>query len=177
VKHLIVVVDWYGPYKYQEAIVLAKSEYGDGLYLCVGKTKHQRGSSVLQYVGITGKELGSRVNANHHKLTLVTRDCEIWLGEVGSLGVPGPKTKKTNPALDFAEWALVYFLKPALNAKKIKSPPTRPVTVLNRWWKTDFETPWIRKRPHLHMPDLIDYLGQNFRAKIVRFKDSTRVKM
>lgn len=175
-KHLVTVLDWYGPYSYAEALIAAKSEFYDGMYLCIGKVKGQHGKKTIQYVGIAGTELKTRVSDNHHKLRLVTRERELWFGEIGSLGVPGQNAKKTNASLDFAEWALVYFLQPRLNNKKTKSPPKRPVTVLNRWWRKDFETPWI-KRPHAHWPDLIDYLGQDVKAKVVWFKGIRRVEV
>ncbi len=71
---------------------------------------------------------------------------------------------------------MIYFVKPALNKKKTMSPPKRPVTVLNRWWKTDFETPWVH-RQHRDWPDLIDYLGPDLKAKVVWFKGAKRVEL
>jgi hypothetical protein len=173
-RHLVTIIDWYGPYSFEEAVKAAKEEFDNGLYLCLGKTKSQHGATKLQYVGIAGESLSTRINESHQKLTLVTRDRVIWLGEVGTMGVPGIKKKKTDRALDLAEWALVYFLQPPLNNKKKKKPPELPVSVLNRWWRKDFETPWI-KRPHPELPEFIDYLGRNYPAKIVWFKKIKRV--
>jgi hypothetical protein len=174
VKHLVTVIDWYGPYSYKHALAVCKEDYAGGLYLCIGKLKGQRGKPRLQYIGIAGSDIGSRLRHPSHKVHSVTIEQEFWLGEVNSLGIPGKKLKKTNPSLDFAEWALVYFLNPGLNEKKIISPPNRPVTVLNRWWRPDYETPWIQ-RPHADLPDLIDYLGPEVRAKLVWFKSVRRV--
>jgi len=174
VKHLVTVLDWYGPYNYEEALKAARENFSDGVYLCTGKIKSAQGKPKIQYVGIAGKELKTRVGDNHHKLKMVTRERQLWFGEIGSLVPPGKKAKKTNASLDFAEWALVYFLQPPLNSKKKKNPPKRPVTVLNRWWRKDFDTPWI-KRPHSDWPDLIDYLGPELKAKVVWFKSPKRV--
>ncbi len=175
-KHLVVVIDWYGPYSLEKAILAVNSgDYEMGLYMCLGKLKGKHGPSKIQYVGIAGKDLKSRLNDNHAKLQLVTRDRKIWLGEVGSLGVPGKKKKKTNPALDFSEWAFTYFVKPALNQKKKITPPAKPVTVLCRWWKTTgYDKAWT-KRPHPDWPDLIDYLGPGYKAKLVWFKSPKRI--
>ena len=173
-RHLVTVIDWYGPYDFADAMRIAREEFDDGLYLCIGRQAYERGRPKIQYVGIAQKSMQTRVNNNHHKLSEVTKDRKIWLGEVGSLGSPGRRDKKTSPALDFAEWALVYFLKPLLNDKKTKSGPKRPVTVLNRWWRKDFKTPWI-KRPHPDWPDLIDYLGLDHKAKVVWFRRPTRI--
>lgn len=174
--HLVTVLDWYGPFGYDEAFEIARKDFDGGMYLCVGKVKSQHGPATIQYVGIAGKVLRSRVNGTHAKLILVTRERNIWLGEIGSLGVPGKKAKKTNASLDFAEWALVYFLKPRLNNKKTKTPPARPVTVLNRWWKRDYATQHVR-RPHPNWPDLIDYLGPESKARVVWFKGAKRIQV
>lgn len=174
-RHLVTVIDWYGPFSHKEAVTAVKEDgFADGLYLCLGKTKGKHGNSKLQYVGIAGKDLKSRVKTGHYKLDLVTRDRTLWLGEVSSLGVPGRKTKKTDPSLDFSEWALVYFLQPSLNDKKKYTPPARPVSVLNRWWKVDYKTPWV-KRPHPELPEFIDYLGPKYKAKVVWFRSPKRV--
>jgi hypothetical protein len=159
-----------------EAIKSCKEDFADGLYLCLGKTKGQRGKSRIQYIGIAGSDINTRLKDPKHKIHTVTRDQRFWLGEVNSLGVPGKKLKKTNPSLDFAEWALVYFLKSELNEKKAVKPPERPVTVLNRWWRKDYETPFVH-RPHENWPDLIDYLGREVKAKVVWFSRPKRVNI
>lgn len=154
-RHLVTVIDWYGPYDFEEAKKEAGCQFNSGLYLCTGQLPRQRGKPKIQYIGIASI-LGTRVTERHHKLNDVTRQRKIWLGEVTSLGSPGKKTKKTSPSLDFAEWALIYFLKPALNEKKHKTPPKRNITVLSRWWKKDYETPYSN-HPQAEWPDLIDY--------------------
>lgn len=174
-RHLVTVIDWYGPYTQAEAIEAVISDgFKGGLYMCLGKYKGQHGKARLQYIGIASKELSTRVKDGHPKIDCVNRDKELWLGEVSSFGVPGKKTKKTPPSLDFSEWALVYFLQPPLNEMKKCTPPNRPVSVLNRWWRKDFKTPWI-KRPHPELPEFIDYLGPEHKAKVVWFRSPKRV--
>jgi hypothetical protein len=173
-RHLVTVIDWYGPYDFEGAKAAARKDFDSGLYMCAGLLPYQRGKPKIQYVGIAQKSMATRVNNRHHKLHEVTKQRTIWLGEVASLGSPGKKTKATNPSLDFAEWALVYFLKPALNAKKNKTPPARDVTVLNRWWKKDYETPYSNHH-HADWPDLIDYLGRGATTRLVTFKNIKRV--
>ncbi len=173
-RHFVTVIDWYGPFTFEEAKAAAKADFASGLYLCTGRRAYQRGKPSIQYVGIAQKSMATRINNSHHKLTKVTKDCAIWIGEVSSLGWPGRRAKKTSPALDFAEWALVYFLAPALNAKKHKTPPARDVTVLNRWWKKDYETPYSNHQTK-NWPDLIEYLGRGTKAKLVTFSRVKRV--
>jgi len=165
VKPIVAVIEWYGPYSLEEART-ASFDYKDGIYLALGKTKNQR-SSRLQYVGLAA-DLPARLNGYHHKLPLITREQAIWLGEVVSPRTPGRKIKVTDRMLDLSEWAHAYFLQLPLNNKKKAYPPDRPITVYNRWWRRDYETPY-KKRPHKEWPDIIDYLGADYNAKLIWF--------
>ncbi len=164
-KHLAVVVDWYGPYPLDAALMKAKS-MDRGLYLGLGKIRCQRGPARPQYIGLTTC-FGSRLG-NHHKLPSITQKPEFWLGVVATVNVPGKATKKTPPSLDYAEWVHAYFLNLPLNERKKKNPPSRPVTVLNRWWRTDSERQRF-KRPNQAWPDLIDYQGREHVTRLVWF--------
>jgi hypothetical protein len=128
--------------------------------------KHQHAVQ-LQYVGLA-TDLASRINGYHHKLPLITRELEIWLGEVVPPRTPGRKIKVTDRILDLSEWAHAYFLQLPLNQRKTINPPDLPITVYNRWWKTDFKTP-RKHRPHPDWPDVIDFIGQEYEAKLVWF--------
>ncbi|MDO9067908.1 MAG: hypothetical protein Q7W05_05575 [Deltaproteobacteria bacterium] len=174
-KHLAVVIDWYGPYtSSEEAIAAAKSDYNQGLYVGIGKRRYEHGSSKPQYIGLS-KNLANRLES-HQKLPEITREIKLWLGEVATPEPSGSKNKKTTATLDYAEWLHAYFLQLPLNEKKKVSPPPRPLTVLNRWWKKDYVTPWVR-RPHPLWPDLIDYIDPDLPAKVVWFgKKQIRVK-
>jgi hypothetical protein len=166
-KHLTITVDWFGPYtSVEEAATAAKEDFEDGLYLVAGKRKSQHGKPCLQYVGIA-KRLATRLFTSEG-VKSVTRDRKIWLGEISSSAPPGKKTKATKPTIDLAEWAHAYFLRLPCNTKKKASPPPRPVTVLNRWWKKDYETP-ARQRPHRDWPDVIDYLGNGYGGRAAWF--------
>ena len=169
-KHLAVVVDWYGPYSAEEAEKSARLDYESGLYLGIGKLKHQKSPPVPQYVGLS-KNLAVRLS-NHNKSPMITRVARIWLGEVATAEVPGVKSKKTAATLDLAEWALAYFMKIPLNSKKRLSSPDHSISLLNRWWRKDYETPWVR-RPHARWPDFIDYMGDHLPAKLIWFGRST----
>lgn len=166
-SHVALIVDWYGPYSYEKAKTSAKNDFCDGLYMVIGKTKHQKASTAIQYIGVA-KDLCSRLCNGHHKIHEVTRERKFWLGEIGSVGIPGPKGKVIDVRIDLAEWAHAYFLRLPLNDKKTKNAPDRAVTVLNRWWQVDYESPRIR-RPHQNWPDLIEYLGSGESAKLVWF--------
>lgn len=165
-KHLVIAVDWYGPYKsLDEARGVIADFEAAGLYLALGRTEPEEPLG-LQYVGIS-TTLATRVGNGHHKLGLID-DIQIWLGEVGTARPSGRQIKKTPATLDYAEWLMAFFVRFPLNDKKTKNAPDVPVTLLNRWWKKDYETPYHR-RPHPEWPDLIDYLGYYYPTKIVWF--------
>lgn len=167
-KSITAIIDWYGPYSLKEAQDDSKFYYEDGLYAVIGKLNDQEFTH-LQYIGIAS-DLSSRLNRGHHKIPDIgiscTRDPDIWLGEVGSPRSPGRKVKVTDRLLDLAEWAHIYFLQIPFNDKKKRTPPDKSIVVYNRWWKRDFKTPFLR-RPHPEWPDLIDYLGPEYNAKMV----------
>jgi hypothetical protein len=108
-------------------------------------------------------------------LPLINRGRRIWLGEVISPRTPGKKMKVTDRMLDLAEWAHAYFLQLPLNDRKKATPPDFPITVYNRWWHSDLETPYLR-RPHIDWPDIIDFLGMEYQAKLVWFGGSQIVQ-
>jgi len=164
-KHLAIVIDWYDPYyDFEELNQVTRADYSGGLYVAIGKKKFEK-KRRLQYVGISD-DLRGRVNVSHSTLKLIERERIIWLGEVVSTGVPGKRAYKKSTPLEIAEWAHVHFLDFALNEKKTVSPPPFPCTVLNRWWKTDYETRY-KNRPHADWADLIDYCGVGYGAKVV----------
>jgi hypothetical protein len=165
-KHIAVVIDWYGPYTTEEALTAARNDgYSRGLYMAFGKGRYQR-QAIAQYVGLS-TQLSVRL-ANNRKLPDITRDKKIWLGEAVTAEPAGKRTKFTAASLDYAEWLHAYFMKLPMNSKKRVKPPPRSVTVLNHWWKKDYETPWVR-RPDPAWPDLIDYVGSDYPAKLVWF--------
>lgn len=165
-KTIVSVIDWVGPYSWSEA-ASASADYEDGVYLAIGKTKRQRYSR-LQYIGLASN-LSSRINGYHHKLEKITRDLEIWLGEVVSPRTPGKKLKVTDRMLDLSEWAHAYFLQLPLCERKTANPPDGAITVYNRWWnKRSDDTP-CKKRPHKDWPDFIEFIGPEYDAKTVWF--------
>lgn len=165
-KHLMIAIDWFGPYDLEGAKAAAQSDYAHALYMCIGKRAYQR-EEAMQYVGI-GKSVYTRLHADHHKLQKVTKQRKIWLGEIATAEPSGKKLKVTKATLDFSEWLHARFMRLPLNEKKTKGLPSRSVTVLNRWFKTDYET--MRKnRPHPDWPDLIDYPDYGLPARLVWF--------
>jgi len=166
-KHLMIAVNWYGPYHtLDDARAAARDDYGDGLYMCVGMQPYQRKVS-MQYVGI-GSAVHTRLKEDHHKLRMVTRERKIWLGEIATAEPSGKRLKVTKATLDYAEWLHARFMQLPLNEKKTKDLPSRSVTVMNRWFKTDYETPW-KRRPHPDWPDLIDYPAYDMPARMIWF--------
>lgn len=172
-KQLTIIVDWFGPYSLEEAIIAAKKDYQGGLYMAIGKSSIAKTQKSLQYIGLSSR-LANRLKG-HSVLSLIT-ELDIWLGEVVTAEPPGKKFKKITTTLDYAEWFHAYLLKLPKNKKKRKSPPSRTATLLNRWWKEDYNTPW-KHRPHPSWPDLFDYPYENYPIKIVWFgKYQKRIK-
>lgn len=170
-KHLMIAVDWYGPYTLDQAYEAAKLTPGPGLYLCIGRCRYQR-KKQIQYVGI-GKTVYTRLVPDHHKLKLVIHQRQIWLGIVSTAEPSGRKMKVTQAGLDYAEWLHARFLQLSLNEKKTKKAPPRSVTVLNRWFTLD--TTVRRNRPHPDWPDLIDYPSWEMPARTVWFGGRQRL--
>lgn len=154
-KHLVILIDWYGPYSIDEARNIARTDYSAGLYFAIGSRTGYAEAAKPLYVGLS-KNLGRRLNG-HHKLPSIDDGLQIWLGEVGTAEPGGKKLKVTQTTLDYAEWLHAYYLELELNEKKRKSTPDRSVTVLNHWWKKDYDTAH-RRPPHPTWPNLIDFV-------------------
>ncbi len=169
-KRLVIGVDWFGPYTRTE-VAQAEEFFEGGLYFAIGrkagKGNHKRKP---QYIGISNGGLCGRAsNPAHHKLKTLDPHTTFWLGEIATAEPAGKRQQATRTTLSYAEWLHAYFMHLPLNEKKTKKLPPNPVTVLNRWWKGDFCTPYL-KRPHPDWPDLIDFMGLDFRARKVWFK-------
>ncbi len=174
-KHLMIAVNWFGPLSGDLCAIrtIARDDFTDGLYMCVGMRPYQRKAS-LQYVGI-GNPLHARMHDGHHALPHVTRERKIWLGEIATAEPSGKKMKVTKASLDYAEWLHAYFLQLPLNDKKRSGLPTRSVTVLNRWWRASNYDRIRSNRPVPEWPDLIDFPGHGLPARTVWFGGRQRI--
>ncbi|WP_157598186.1 MULTISPECIES: hypothetical protein [unclassified Rhizobacter] len=164
-KPVVALVEWFGPYSLESA-KRKSAGHDDGLYVVIGR-RPQEDASRVQYIGL-GSNLHRRLNGVHHAIPKVTDDCEIWLGDVISPRTPGRKIKVTDRMLDLVEWAHAYFLQLPLNSMKKARPPDRPIAVYNKWWQKNATVPY-KRRPHRDWPDIIDYFGDEFPAKLVWF--------
>jgi len=167
-KHLMIAVNWYGPYRtVRAARESAKEFYGEGLYFALGRSQGEKRRS-MQYIGI-GNDVQTRLKDDHHKLKLVNSSIEIWLGEIATANPSGRRYKVTKPTLDYAEWLHAFYLPMRLNEKKTRHAPDRSVTVMNKWYSCkDWTTP--KDRPFAGWPDLIDYPHDDCsKARIVWF--------
>lgn len=161
-QHVGIVIDWRGPYSGIEQAKGVTASYWDGLYLFIGKRRYQKlPNKKLLYVGISGA-LDNRITTQHEKLSYISGEPTIWLGEIASYGVP---CRASQNLLHLAEWATAYFLQLPLNNKKTYNPPNYPVTVVNRWWKRDYKTRRIQ-RPHAGWPDVFDFPGREYGARV-----------
>lgn len=120
-EHTTLIINWKGPYSYDD--ITNNPELRNGLYLAAGKQKYERGDNSIQYCGITEGNFSLRFR-NHHKLPLITREQEFWLGTVA---VPANASRYY---LEMAEALIIYFWQPSLNEKKKISPP-KSTTVIN----------------------------------------------
>ncbi|MBB3164666.1 hypothetical protein FHS25_005169 [Rhizobium laguerreae] len=177
-KHLMIAVDWFGPYSsVKEARDAARPYDWPGLYMLIGKVGEEEASRA-QYVGISAS-LSGRLTARHHKLGSEAieargiRELRLWLGEVTTAEPGGKKMKITRATLNYSEWLHARFMKLPLNDLRTKTLPDRSVTVLNRWWKTDFATLQAR-RPHPDWPNLIDFPHYGLPARTVWFGGKQR---
>jgi hypothetical protein len=131
---IALIVDWYGPYVTIEKAKQAAAEFGEVLYMAVGKRRYQCAATArMRYVGIS-TDPKSRISTGHHKLPEITRDFGVWFGEIGSQSIAGRKSRnhpvRHSRAIALAEWVLAYFLKLPLNEKKRKNPPNEAVILI-----------------------------------------------
>ncbi|MDP8238306.1 MAG: hypothetical protein P9X24_04370 [Candidatus Hatepunaea meridiana] len=164
-KPIAVVINWYGPYTYKKAIAAAKRDFDDGIYVALGRQPFEK-KDKFQYIGIANN-LHDRLLKPRDLYDILSQKCILWLGESATTGIPGKRIGNINPALDLAEWAHIFFLKPPLNDRKSHNPPKSGITVVNRWLHPDYETRY-KRRPHPDWPDLIDYWGYEYGARLVR---------
>ena len=173
-KHFVVGVDWYGPYRAQgdlSARIAAAQDAARykpaGLYCAFGPRRDGPGAEPL-YVGLsTG--LPRRLRG-HRGLQQVERErglTEMWLGYPATAEQSGRRDRFHPRTLDDAEWCHIYFMRPPFNEQRLGQPPAHPVTVLNRFWHVDGR-PRMR-RPHASWPDLFDYMGAERRSRVVWF--------
>ena len=175
-KHFVVGIDWYGPYRSTTehsarqvtAQAAATPEYpAAGLYCAVGPLRDGLGSGPV-YVGLS-IDLGQRLR-NHKGLEIVEREIgveEMWLGYAATAEQGGRRDRAAPRTIDDAEWCHIYFMQPRGNEQRRGAPPAQPVTVLNHWWHVDGRP--RERRPYRTWPDLIEYMGAEQRSRVVWF--------
>lgn len=144
-EHTTIIVQWYGPYSYDE--VLDNPDWANGLYLATGKLPYER-EATIQYCGITEGSYSVRFKS-HHKIHEIKREQEFWLGEVSY------PDEASRYFLEMAESIIVYFWQPTLNERKKLSIP-KPISLINQWYKKNGD---IRYRQHSLCKDLDDVLS------------------
>lgn len=149
-EHLTIKVHWTGPYSIEEI-----DEQENGLYFVSGKRKYGRVEQI-QYCGITEGRYLNRF-ANHHKLPLVTKDLEIWLGQIVY------PTSFNRQHLETAESMIVYFWQPALNERKCYHPP-KPTTLISHWFKKDGSPRFNQRSIYKYLHDVLCWDGELWRS-------------
>lgn len=148
IQHDTIIIQWRGPYTYEQIEADPQLGKSNGLYLISGKIKHQKADAEIKYCGITETSFLKRFKNDNHKLWDINREQQIWLGTILT---PEP----TRTYLERAETLIIYFWQPELNTRKKVLLP-RPTTVINYWLKED-GTP--RFRQHSLTKDLHDVLS------------------
>ncbi|MFS1438711.1 hypothetical protein [Shewanella sp. 10N.286.48.A6] len=152
-SHTTVIVDWRGPFSYQE--IEENSDWGNGLYLATGKLKYER-EATIQYCGITEGSFHGRFK-NHHKVHEINRQQEFWIGEIN---YPNDASRHF---LEMAESIIIYFWQPELNEKKKISIP-KPITLISKWFKKD-STPRYRQHSMCkELDDVLSFDGESWRT-------------
>ena len=173
-KHFVVGIDWYGPYRAQgdasaRAVAQADAAHWTptGLYCAVGPLRDGSGSGPI-YVGLS-TDLGRRLKT-HKGLEEVEREIgieELWLGYAATAEQSGRRAGETPRTINDAEWCHIYFMQPRWNVSRMETPPAQPVTVLNRWWHVDGQP--RERRPYASWPDLFDYMADIRPSRVVWF--------
>lgn len=153
-EHTTLIINWKGPYSYDD--ITNNPELRNGLYLAAGKQKYERGDNSIQYCGITEGNFSSRFR-NHHKLPLITREQEFWLGTVA---VPANASRYY---LEMAEALIIYFWQPSLNEKKKISPP-KSTTVINYWFTKDGQPRFNQRAIYRDLPDVLSWDTEHWRT-------------
>ncbi|EPT7430025.1 hypothetical protein ACVSEE_003569, partial [Vibrio cholerae] len=152
-SHTTVIVDWRGPFSYEE--IESNPDWENGLYLATGKLKYER-EATIQYCGITEGTFIGRLK-NHHKVHEINRDKEFWIGEVKY------PDEVSRYFLEMAESIIIYFWQPELNERKKLSLP-KPITLINRWYKKDY-SPRYRQHPMCkYLDDVLSWDGELWRS-------------
>jgi len=151
--HTTVIVDWRGPYSFED--IAETPELGNGLYLATGKLKYQR-EPTIQYCGITEGSFYERFK-KHHKVNEINREQEFWLGKIN---YPDDASRYF---LEMAESIIIYFWQPELNEKKkVKMP--KPITLISKWFKKDL-SPRLRQHPMCKgLHDVLSFDGIHSRS-------------
>jgi hypothetical protein len=153
-SHTTVIVNWYGPYTYEE--IEEKRDWKNGLYLATGKLKYKQRSATIQYCGITEGSFYRRFK-NHHKIYAINRELKFW---IGTITYPDDASRYF---LEMAESMIIFFWEPELNERKKLTLPTS-ITLINKWFKKD-RSPRFRQHPMCNnLTDVLSWDGELWRT-------------
>ena len=152
-SHTTIIVNWRGPFSYDE--IEENPDLANGLYLATGILKYRR-KSTIQYCGITEGSFIGRIK-NHHKVHKIAREQEFW---IGTIDYPN---KATRYYLEMAESIIVYFWQPELNERKKLSMP-KPISLINKWFKKDNSPRFIQHSMCKELSDVISWDGELWRS-------------
>lgn len=151
--HTTIIVNWRGPFSYDE--IEANSDWGNGLYLASGKLKYERDANI-QYCGITEGSYIKRFR-NHQKVHEIVKQQKFW---IGSISYPNETSRHY---LEMAEWMIIYFWKPELNERKKMLLPNS-ISLINKWFKKDNSPRLIQHTMCKNLSDVISWDGELWRS-------------
>mgnify|MGYP003968789381 CR=1 FL=1 len=136
-KPISVIINWSGPYSFDEAKKLKKQ----GIYLAYGRNRLGRDPSdkKLLYCGISERSVGIRIR--EHKNAVYNHPSNEWW--IGRQVFPVRKSRET---LEWAEWVITYFFDPSINTQKKLNPPPAEIYLVNEWF---FKTGDRRRLNHI----------------------------
>ena len=163
-----IIISWFGPYT-ESQIHRHESEWGNGIYLFVGRTKRAFTEKLI-HVGITERTFSVRFK-EHHKLPELQNECpdgiQIWLG---FLQFPHNINRQH---LLRAEKLLVYALETRNDMGKVSEP--NATCLISRWYFPNNYDRIRKKRPSFlrNISDVVWFENQNYWTGNLRTKPNT----
>ncbi|MDD4703852.1 MAG: hypothetical protein VB048_00010 [Bacteroidaceae bacterium] len=149
------VIEWKGPY--YDIQEIKNEEFQNCFYLLTGLKKYDRGLPEIQYCGISfSRSIYQRLLDRGHKQNDIKWEKQIWIGGLSN------KRLNTKKNIELVEHLIIYYWQPILNNKKKHTPPSEPISIINRW--KNKKGLFLKKitYPAQHIDDVILFDGKSF---------------
>ncbi|MBD5647954.1 MAG: hypothetical protein HDQ89_10240 [Desulfovibrio sp.] len=164
------LMDWRGPYTYDEAIHDTTLE--NGLYAITGIRKNKinnKKNIKLQYIGKTKTTLGTRFNDKSHYVHQVNRELGIWFGKI--------RNKRVDDLL-FIEHMFIRFSpeKDKFNKQNKERLPTESGVVISNFFNKEMNRQYIRLPPPVRcIPEVIIW-DQKMNEEVFRYTKRLQIE-